>query len=123
MRVLRTTLFHPIEGREDEVRAVLGQLGEHVAAQPVFIDGYEVECDHEECDHSIGRVTVWATKGDADHAANQEHAIALWAKLHHWAQSAHQEHLLEVVGERHGPAAAAGRRGTRTRQAPSAPRA
>ena len=77
--------------------SVLRDLGGYLATQPGFIDGYEFEGEG-----SLGRVSVWASRPDTDHAANQVHTIALRARLHAMTLS-RQDSLSQVTGEHHAP--------------------
>ncbi len=103
MKVLRTTIVHPLKGRRDEVSDLLGELGGYLSQQPGFISGYEAKGE----DDALWRVSLWDSKKDADRAANQVHTIALRARLNARTMPDREDHLVEVVQERQTPTAAA----------------
>ncbi len=100
MKVIRTTLVTPLQGADDEVVKILGEIGEHMAKQPGFIEAYTFEEDGK-----IGRLSMWESREDADHAANQLHTMALRSRMNALTLPAREERLLEIRSERHGVAA------------------
>lgn len=101
MKVIRTTLVTPLKGAEDDVVKILDEIGEHMAKQPGFIEAYTFEEDGK-----IGRLGMWESREDADHAANQLHTMALRSKMNGLTLPVREERLLEIRSERHGNAAA-----------------
>ncbi|MBI3743549.1 MAG: hypothetical protein HY261_04605 [Chloroflexi bacterium] len=97
MKVIRTTVVKPRSGSEREVACLLKELGSFLASQPGFIESFELAAD--EADGVHARIGVWASKEDADRAANQVHTIAIRARLHSLSQRS-DERLLGVVSER-----------------------
>ena len=102
VKIVRTTLVQPRKGYEAEVASLLHELEEFLSQQPGFIEGYEV---HDE--NSMGRISVWTSKEDADHAATLVHTIALRAKVHARTLPVRRESLLRVDQEHHVEAPAA----------------
>ena len=96
MKVIRTTVVKPKLGADREVAGLLKELGSFLASQPGFIESFELA---EEADGVHARIGVWASKEDADRAANQVHTIAIRARLHSLSQRS-DERLLGVVAER-----------------------
>ena len=96
MKVIRTTIVTPSQGHESQVADLLKELGDYLSTQPGFIEGYEVR-DEER----LGRISVWASKEQADHAATQVRTIAIRARVHALTQHQRQERLMEVSAEHH----------------------
>ena len=66
MKVLRSTLIHPKNGATGALHELLDELDGYLAKQPGFVESYELETTG-----SLGRVSIWESREDADHAATQ----------------------------------------------------
>ena len=78
MYYLRISLLVPLEGYEAEVRRLEEDLLAFLALRPGFVDGYLLTAEGSP---DVGRVTIWQSEADADHAANQDHVLALRSRL------------------------------------------
>ncbi|MBM4405586.1 MAG: hypothetical protein FJ039_05300 [Chloroflexi bacterium] len=105
MKIVRETIIRPAKGYEKEVAATLEELGDFLATQPGFIEGYTLDGINEA--GLLARISVWESRDLADRSAMLDHTIALRAKLQRMAQPGTQELLLEIVSERHAEAVAA----------------
>ncbi|HEY8489908.1 MAG TPA: antibiotic biosynthesis monooxygenase [Dehalococcoidia bacterium] len=79
MPYIRVSLMRPQVGREEEVERLLTDLLRFFQGQKGFIAGWRVSA----LDRSgeVGRITVWESEEDADHAANQQHVMAVRSEL------------------------------------------
>ncbi len=99
MKIIRETIIRPQKGFEKDVAGTLAELGDHLAGQPGFIEGYTL--DGLEDAGLLARISVWESRDAADRSAVLDHTIALRAKLQRLAQPGTQELLLDIVSERH----------------------
>jgi heme-degrading monooxygenase HmoA len=79
MPYIRISLMRPQEGRTEEVERLLSDLVRSFREQKGFIAGWRVSA----LDRSgeVGRVTVWESEQDADHAANVQHVMAVRSEI------------------------------------------
>lgn len=92
MPYVRVSLMQPKTGRNDEVSALLDDLGAHFASQPGYLDGYGLHSN----DGLVGRVTVWESASAADAAAQGDHVLAVRSRLNtDVVDGSHQEHAFE----------------------------
>ena len=79
-----------------EAGRLLDELDEHLSNQPGYIMGFRFS-GHEGEDE-IGRVGVWKSHEDADHAAILDHTVALRSQIHRLIEPGHLETLVEITG-------------------------
>ena len=79
MCYVRLSLLATLEGHEAEARRVEEELLAFLAQQPGFVDGYLLSAPGPSPE--VGRLTVWESEADADHAANLDHVLALRSRL------------------------------------------
>ena len=78
------------------VERLLDELEEHLSNLPGYIMGFHfVGHEHED---EVGRVALWNSHEDADHAALQDHTVALRARIHQLIDPGHMETLVELAG-------------------------
>ena len=76
---LRLSLMRPRAGEAAHVGEILDELARYYAGLPGFIEGFTlVESAKGE---EVGRVGMWRSEADAEHAANQQHVMVLRAEL------------------------------------------
>ena len=79
-----------------EVERVFDELEEYLSSLPGYILGFRFG-GHDDEDE-LGRVALWRTHEDADHAATRDHTVALRAQIHRLIDPGHMETLVEVKG-------------------------
>jgi heme-degrading monooxygenase HmoA len=79
MPFIRLTMATPRPERLAEVRRHYEELVAYVARFPGFLGGWVLQASEEAGE--VGRLTLWETEADANHAANDPHALALHAEL------------------------------------------
>lgn len=99
MPVVRLSLVEPIPGREKEVESLLDELGEFHAQLPGHIIAAKFQ--PVERPHMRGRISIWRSEEDINHAASLSHTIALRSRLK-YAADIDDEQLFEVIGKLHG---------------------
>jgi hypothetical protein len=82
-------LIRPRHTEEARVRELLERLVTYYAEQPGYLAGYLLE--PTEPDGFLGRIGVWETDKDAEHAAQQEYDLALRSQLN-MAVEEHREY-------------------------------
>ena len=97
MPVARISMMHMVPERRAEVAKLLAELEEFVSQQPGYVLGFQF-ANHEE-ENQLGRVSVWRTHEDADHAATLDHTMFLRSRLHMLIQAGHIEALVEITGD------------------------
>ncbi|MBM4406293.1 MAG: hypothetical protein FJ039_08965 [Chloroflexi bacterium] len=97
MKVMRITIVHPRAGRERQVNQLLHEIGEFMAKQPGYINGYSLKSHAGPT--AVARVSLWESSDALDKAAMQTHTVALRSQLFGDPFTQHQEMLLEVVEE------------------------
>src|SRR5262245_34511425 len=80
MPFIRLTMALPRPERREEVRRHYEELITYLAGMPGFIDGWVLEGSDNPGE--IGRMTMWESEADANHAANDQHSLALHSELH-----------------------------------------
>ena len=79
MPYVRISLMHPRPTEEARVHELMDRLVAYYAEQPGYISGYRLEPTDPE--GYLGRIGVWATEQDAEHAAQTEFDLALRSQL------------------------------------------
>ena len=76
---VRLSLMKPKPGEEKLVAGLMDNLLEFFADQPGFERGYALlEGDLR---GRVGRITLWESEGQADHAANTQHVLTVRAEI------------------------------------------
>ena len=103
MTVARISIMHTSSDptgtatvKRAQVERLLDQLEEHLSALPGYIMGFRF-AGHEDADQ-LGRISLWRTQQEADHAANLTHTLALRSDIHRLIDPGHLETLVEVKG-------------------------
>jgi hypothetical protein len=76
---MRVSLAKPRPERLAEVRRHYEELVSYLSKFPGFIEGWVIDSSAGEGE--TGRMTMWQTEADADHAANDPHVLALQSEL------------------------------------------
>jgi heme-degrading monooxygenase HmoA len=80
MPFIRLTMATPRPERRAEVRRHYEELVAHVAGLPGYLGGWVLESSDDSPE--VGRLTMWETEADANHAANDPRALSMHAELH-----------------------------------------
>ena len=96
--IMRTSsdLTRTSSTKRTQVEHLLDELEEHLSNLPGYIMGFHF-VGHEDQDE-VGRVALWNSHEDADHAALQDHTVVLRAQIHQLIDPGHTETLGEVAG-------------------------
>ncbi len=79
---VRLSFVNPKAGQEEKVSQFTDDLIQFHSTQPGFVRGYKLlSRDPMDPQGRIGRLTVWASEEDADHAANAQHVLAVRSEL------------------------------------------
>lgn len=79
MPYVRLALMKPNPEHVEDVRDLQTELLRYDRTLPGFLGGYLIEpTDGTE---RIGRLVLWESRADADHAAQQQHTLTLRARL------------------------------------------
>lgn len=90
MAYVRISLMQPKPGQAARVHELLDQLIEFYEAQPGYITGYRLE-PHDGSGR-VGRIGVWDNDASAEHAATNDHDMALRSELNMVVEAgSHQE--------------------------------
>ncbi|MBI2855667.1 MAG: hypothetical protein HYX93_02335 [Chloroflexi bacterium] len=103
MTVARISIMHTSSDlnrtaatKRTEVERLLDALEDHLSQQTGYIMGFRfVESEDE---NQVGRVSLWRSHEEADHAATIEHTVALRSRIHRLIDPGHLEVLVEVKG-------------------------
>ncbi|MFA7296461.1 MAG: hypothetical protein WC211_04640 [Dehalococcoidia bacterium] len=79
MPYVRVSLMRPRHGEEARVRELIDRLVGFFSQQPGFITGYRLE--PVEPDGYMGRIGVWESAEQADHAAQADFDLALRSQM------------------------------------------
>ncbi|MBF8268191.1 MAG: hypothetical protein HW388_1699 [Dehalococcoidia bacterium] len=96
MTVARISIMKPSPGQKVAVERLLDELEEHVSKMGGYIMGFRFAGVEDK--EQVGRISLWRTHQEADHAATQDHTIALRARIHRAIEPGHLESLVEVTG-------------------------
>ena len=96
--IMRTSpdLGRTSSNKRAQVEHLLDELEEHLSKLPGYVMGFRF-IGHQDKDE-VGRVALWKTHEDADHAALNSHTVALRAQIHRLIDPGHLETLVEVAG-------------------------
>ena len=73
------SLMKPMPGEEKLVAGLMDNLLEFFAGRPGYERGYALL--EGEAQGRVGRITLWESKEQADHAANTRHVLAVRAEI------------------------------------------
>lgn len=76
---VRLSLMNPKAGQEEKVSAIMDDLLAHFSTQPGFVRGYKLLSGDP--DDRCGRLTVWKSENEADHAATSQHVLSARSEL------------------------------------------
>ena len=96
MRIARQSIVHPKSGMAQRVERVLDELEAAYAMQPGYILGFRYRT--KGTSGELGRIAVWRSQQDADHASQNTHIQAIRAELTRVIEGDHIEHLFEIEG-------------------------
>ncbi len=96
MPIARQSIVHPLPEEASQVEALLDELEAHFATFPGYRLGfrYRPVGNHGE----IGRIGVWDSSEAANHASQDNHVVALRARLMGLLHGEHMERVLEIEG-------------------------
>ena len=94
---MRITVVYPKAGRERQIGKLLHEMGEFMAKQPGYVEGYSLKSHAGTA--AVARVSMWENPEALDRAAMQTHSVAMRSQLFADPFTQHQELLLDVVEE------------------------
>ena len=96
MPIVRQSVVHPLSGSTSRVEEILDGLEATYAKLPGYIMGFR----YTTIGHpgELGRIALWNSHEEADHAAQNDHIIALRADLNRLIHGEHIERMMEVQG-------------------------
>ena len=76
---VRLSLMNPKAGEERLVAGLMDNLLEFFSGRPGYVRGYAlIDGDPQ---GRVGRITMWKSEADADHAANTQHVLTVRAEI------------------------------------------
>jgi hypothetical protein len=101
MPIVRFSLYRPLPGRRAEMERLLDSLEDWLSKQEGYLLGFRFAATDASGD--IGRIGIWRSLADADHAADQEHTLAIRAELLRLIDDngTHIERIFEIRGTPH----------------------
>lgn len=96
MAIVRISLVRPFPGQKARVERILDNMADHFSQQKGYVMGcrFEARDDPEQ----LGRMSIWESHSDADHAAILTHTEALMSELHRLIEPGHLERIYEIKG-------------------------
>ncbi len=76
---IRLSLMNPKPGEEKLVAGLMDNLLEFFAGQPGYVRGYALLDGDPQ--GRVGRITLWESEEQADHAANTQHVLTVRAEI------------------------------------------
>jgi len=77
---VRLSLVQPKAGHEQQVLQMEADLIKYLAGRPGYLHGYQIT-GGDSIAGRIGRLTLWRSDHDADHAAQTDHVLAVRSEL------------------------------------------
>ena len=99
MPIVRMSVWEPLPGKEKDVEKLIDQLGQYHAELPGHVMGLRFHTVGRE--HMCGRLSIWNSVEDANHAASLTHTAALRSQIR-FACASDEERLYEIQGPIHG---------------------
>ena len=78
---VRLSLMHPKPGEDERVSRLMDDLLEFLATQPGYVRGYKLSGKPHDPQGRVGRLTVWSSEADANHAATTQHDLSVRSEL------------------------------------------
>jgi hypothetical protein len=78
---VRLALMRPRPGQDKRVSEVIDGLLAHFATQPGYVRGYKLTGEPHVPEGQVGRLTVWASEADANHAAIAQYVLSARSEL------------------------------------------
>ncbi len=96
MSIARQSILHPLPEEARQVEAILDELEAHYATFP----GYRLGFRYRPAGNlgEIGRIAVWDSPEAANHASQDNHVVALRARLNNMLHGEHIERVLDIEG-------------------------
>lgn len=76
---IRISLMNPKPGSEELVAGLMDNLLKFFVDQPGYVRGYALLDGDPQ--GRVGRITLWHSEGDADHAANTQHVLTVRSEI------------------------------------------
>jgi hypothetical protein len=76
---VRLSLMDPKPGKDDLVSGLMDNLLQFFSTQPGYVRGYGLLSGDPQ--GRVGRITMWDSEEDADHAANTQHVLSVRSEL------------------------------------------
>ncbi|MBI4497965.1 MAG: hypothetical protein HY689_08720 [Chloroflexi bacterium] len=97
MPALRLSIMVPQPGQRAQVERLLDHLEELLAKHPGYIAGGRFAA--ADTSQEVGRIGIWRSHAEADHAATDDDVIAVRSQIHELVQPGHLERLYDTVGD------------------------
>ncbi len=97
MPALRLSIMVPEPGQRAEVERLLDRLEGLLAKHPGYVMGGRFMA--ADSANEVGRLGVWRSHADADHAATDDDVIAVRSQIHQLIGPGHLERLYDTVGD------------------------
>ena len=99
MTVARISLMKILPHNRNEVTRLHASLEEFLSKQKGYILGFSFEAIGDT--ETMGRVSLWASEEDANHAATLDHTVGLRSQIHILTEPGHIEQLVHVSPTAH----------------------
>ena len=94
MPYVRVSLMRSKDASSAEAGKIVDDLIGYMSKQPGYVTGWRMTA--QDGTGLLGRITIWNTEADADHAAQTDHVLALRSQLNPLVEEgSHEEHALE----------------------------
>lgn len=104
MPCIRVSLMRSKDPASAEAAGIVDELITYMATQPGYVTGWRMTA--HDGTGLLGRITIWETEADADHAAQTDRVLSLRSQLNPLVEEgSHEEHALEGHEVRSGGAA------------------
>ncbi len=78
---VRLYVMHPKPGQEERVSQILDDLLRFLPTQPGYVRGYKLSGEPHDPQGRVGRLIVWSSEADANHAATTQHDLSIRSEL------------------------------------------
>lgn len=96
MTVARVSIMKVLPMNRREVEHLQEALEEFLSKQKGFVMGFSFEGIGDT--DTFGRVTMWVSEEDANHAATLDHTVVLRARMHLLIEAGHADYLTRIIG-------------------------
>ncbi len=76
---IRLSLMDPKPGKDDLVSGLMDNLLQFFSTRPGYVRGYSLLSGDPQ--GRVGRITMWDSEEEADHAANTQHVLSVRSEL------------------------------------------